>query len=281
MVLNERTTLLAWWLGLAAVLTELAPASSAALTLLPRFAFWGVHVGLALLLLTGVTLLLNRLPGVQALAGPVRVVLAALVASLFFAPVAVLLEGLFPGAEVVEDDPAWLMALESSGLWGSLLVEWLELVPEFVLIWLLVNLTVPAFGGSGRAVAAPPAPPGESPEVEPELPPAAIFALVPERLGTDLISLQAELNYVHVRTTLGEVMVLSSLTRAMNGLGDRGIQVHRSWWVADRHVRRVRRGSKGYLCELHDGTVVPVSRRRQRVVVERFGRDTRYDAPEA
>jgi DNA-binding LytR/AlgR family response regulator len=52
--------------------------------------------------------------------------------------------------------------------------------------------------------------------------------------------------------------------------------VHRSHWVADRHVRGLRRKGSHLVCQLAGGLEAPVSRRRQAEVIARYGRDTRY-----
>lgn len=63
-------------------------------------------------------------------------------------------------------------------------------------------------------------------------------------------------------------------------LGDRGIRVHRSHWVADRHVPGLRRKGSHLVCQLARGLEAPVSRRRQAEVIARYGRDTRYHLAE-
>jgi DNA-binding LytR/AlgR family response regulator len=71
-------------------------------------------------------------------------------------------------------------------------------------------------------------------------------------------------------------MLLYNLSDAEAELRERGIRVHRSHWVADRHVRGLRRKGSHLVCQLAGGLEAPVSRRRQAEVIARYGRDTRY-----
>ena len=297
MQLDERSGLLVWWALLTVTLSLLAPASSVLLTVPVRFLFWSLHVAGALGALVLATAMVLRVPRLRSAPAWLRVVVGALLGSMLFAPFALWIEGLFPESGLPDDDEGWMWALEQSGLLGELIVEWFELLPEFTMVWVLVNLSLPALGAApfGRQIAqgsslvtaagaedaepAEAAVTGNEPATVAPTIDAPIVAQLPEKLGSDLICLRAELNYVHVRTTAGEAMVLSSLAKALDGLDAHGLQIHRSWWVADAHVRRLRRTSKGYRCELSDGTAAPVSRRKQREAIERFGRDAVYNPP--
>ncbi len=142
-----------------------------------------------------------------------------------------------------------------------------------------------------RAIAsAPAAPPtatdpapdpverSEPPE-SPELPLAATFLdLLPPAIGTELVSIQSDLHYLQVRTTRGRATVLANMATAEAALGETGLRVHRSYWVALRHVVRLVRSTRGTFVMLSDGERVPVSRRRVSEVQARLGRDFVVDA---
>lgn len=97
------------------------------------------------------------------------------------------------------------------------------------------------------------------------------LALLPPAIGEDLISIQADLHYLQIRTTRGRAMVLASLSTAEQALGARGLRVHRSHWVALAHVRRLVRSANGTSLQLSDGSKIPVSRRRASEVQARLG----------
>jgi hypothetical protein len=83
---------------------------------------------------------------------------------------------------------------------------------------------------------------------------------LPPRLGRELLCLKMEDHYVRAHTTRGSDLILTPLKDAVAELGDEGLQVHRSWWVARRAVSEpVARGRNLYL-RLSNGLDVPVSR---------------------
>jgi len=94
-----------------------------------------------------------------------------------------------------------------------------------------------------------------------------------------VVLLTADLHYLKVHTPRGRTMLLYNLSEAESELRGQGIRVHRSHWVADRHVLGLRRKGSSLICQLSGGLEAPVSRRRQAEVLARYGRDTRYHPP--
>jgi hypothetical protein len=76
-----------------------------------------------------------------------------------------------------------------------------------------------------------------------------------------LLALEAEDHYLRVHTDTGSELILMRLRDAIGQLTDTpGLQVHRSFWVAQAAIAKVqRRGAQAQLT-LHNGLVVPVSR---------------------
>ena len=83
--------------------------------------------------------------------------------------------------------------------------------------------------------------------------------LLPDRLGTDLIYIKSEDHYLEVHTTVGSSLVKMRFSEAVAELGERGIQVHRSYWVGTSHVTRSVRSGKRTLLRLTGDHKVPVS----------------------
>ena len=82
---------------------------------------------------------------------------------------------------------------------------------------------------------------------------------LPEPVGQDVVYVHVSGHYLEVVTTSGSVVVLMRLADAVAALGDRGMQIHRSYWVASHHIRHlVRRDHRTLLC-LTDGYEIPVS----------------------
>lgn len=92
-----------------------------------------------------------------------------------------------------------------------------------------------------------------------ELPSKFLDRLAGE-VGHNIIYLKMSDHYVEVVTTLGRCAMLMRFTDAVAELGDRGLRVHRSYWVAYAHVEGWRRHNQRALLQLTDGHVVPVSR---------------------
>ena len=85
-----------------------------------------------------------------------------------------------------------------------------------------------------------------------------------------VIALAAEEHYVRVFTAGRSELVYGRFRDVVAQMPDSaGLQVHRSWWVADAGVVAARRGERRYTLVLSDGTEVPVSDRFTRQVRER------------
>ena len=84
---------------------------------------------------------------------------------------------------------------------------------------------------------------------------------IPPALGRDLLALEMEDHYLRIHTMLGSDLVLMRLRDALAELGaDRGLQVHRSWWVATGAVASVDRTPGRLVLVLRNGLKVPVSK---------------------
>ncbi|MEZ5870707.1 MAG: LytTR family DNA-binding domain-containing protein [Nitratireductor sp.] len=88
-----------------------------------------------------------------------------------------------------------------------------------------------------------------------------IAARLTKPIGHDIIALKAQDHYVEIFTTLGSELVLVRLADAESELNpNSGFRVHRSWWVAERHVLRIARKQGRITLNLSNGMEVPVSR---------------------
>jgi DNA-binding LytR/AlgR family response regulator len=97
---------------------------------------------------------------------------------------------------------------------------------------------------------------------------------MPPALGTELIAVRSELQYVRVYTTRGDALVLGALKDIAEQREADGQLVHRSWWVSTRHVRTLRRRGTRYMLTMTNGLEIPVSRRRQQALISQFGVST-------
>lgn len=112
-----------------------------------------------------------------------------------------------------------------------------------------------------------PFPPAPAQAAEPDI----LGRLKPQNRGP-LVRLSVEDHYTEVVTTRGRELVLLRFSDAMKELGaTSGLQVHRSHWVADAHVERLRRNNGKLFVIMKDGAEVPVSRPNLEAVKSRFG----------
>jgi hypothetical protein len=128
-------------------------------------------------------------------------------------------------------------------------------VVGFVL-WLSINalfvyvLRIPRFGYGARPTRV---------EIQDAATPAFLARIRPE-LGSTLLALAAEQHYLRVYTALGNDLILYRFSDAVKEMGARGVQVHRSYWVAkDASVSTENEGTKTQIV-LKNGLKVPVSR---------------------
>lgn len=95
---------------------------------------------------------------------------------------------------------------------------------------------------------------------------------LPGIVGTDIIAVSSDLHYLNVWTVEGRSTVLGNLRGVVDDLGEFGMQVHRSHWVAHAHVQRIVGNASKASCILTNELRIPISRRRWKSVREYYGR---------
>ena len=86
------------------------------------------------------------------------------------------------------------------------------------------------------------------------------FERLPNTLGRDIVFLNVSGHYINVVTTTGSCLVLMRFADAIAELGNLGMQVHRSYWVAHRHITGILRRDERTLVRVTGRHEVPVSR---------------------
>jgi hypothetical protein len=103
--------------------------------------------------------------------------------------------------------------------------------------------------------------------------PPALLSRVPHRLGNQIVALEAEDHYLRVHTTIGSDLVLMRLSDAVATIEpDLGLQVHRSWWVAQDAICEFVRSDQRSHLKLRNGLLVPVGRTYMAAVRTRAAR---------
>ncbi|MFK7954841.1 MAG: LytTR family transcriptional regulator DNA-binding domain-containing protein [Lysobacterales bacterium] len=255
-------------LGLSALLgiavAALAPAGTDQLTVPSRGIFWvaQICVGAALCWALERLWIRRRIPALPTLP---LIAICAVGASLVYTPF------------------AWQMEVEfglsqpSNSRLTDWFQEWRQLVVAFVGCWLLLRSRIrPDFGHSesrtGPATFSP-VPAKDSVEPTASTPDALssdgkFWQQLPDNLGRSLLWVRAEEHYLRVATTEGKALIRCGFRYAMENALDsvQGLQVHRSYWVAEKQVRRLLKKQQNWFCEMTDGAIIPVSRRRRAAV---------------
>ena len=247
--------------------------------LLHRLLFWSAHIGLGL----GSILVASKLIRTGLLRhSPLWLTILAtgLAGAAMLAPLYLLLEGLVP-PELVDQPDDWLDFFAAQGLLQSVLAEFIEVTPVFLASWFAVNLPLlfarPESGGGhpdepdgfdGSRARRPVA----DDDANKDDGGASFFSRLPRIIGQDIILISSDMHYLHVYTTQGKCMILGTIRDAAQELGETGMLVHRSHWVAHDHVRRLVRRGRSWECVMTNDHRVPVSRRNQKKVTEWYGR---------
>ena len=265
---------------LTLLFVALDPGASAGLPPVLAAIYWFAHIGIGLALCVLAAILLNRTGLLDGSPGVLAILASGLLGSLLFAPIALALEQVMPQSPTGVPD-GWLDQWELAGGVRAVVAEWLNLAPEFVTAWLLLNapplLRRRALEDIGAtAVAEPAAAPGPPPAEAEGPDPAAVNGFLdrlPPAIGRDFIAISADLHYLNVVTRRGRATVLGTLDDAERALDGEALRIHRSHLVARGGVRRVLRKGNQWFVETVTAQKLPVSRRRVALVRERLGSD--------
>ena len=166
------------------------------------------------------------------------VVLVTAIGVLPVALAEILIEPHLPMRPEYVDDELWALspALAFLSEYATILTI---VVPVHLLLWLIIERN-PA------ETAAPPAP--------------EFLRQASVRRVDDIQALQAEEHYVRIYTTDGSELVHYRFGDAVAEMpAELGLQVHRSWWVAEKAVHSAKRGSRRWQLGLDSDVVAPVS----------------------
>jgi len=217
-------------IAVAALLAILGPFGTGdRLSLVERVIYWLVMVaGTYSIGFVVNTWLRNRIPG--AWSKPVRLGLVSVATGIAITPFVT------------------VQNYVSFGYWPTA-AEWPELLAQFLVIALIVTVIFQTITAQRPAN-----------EVPQSMTPAVLDRLPFEKRGA-LVALSSEDHYTLVRTTKGEELVLIRLADAIREAEPaKGLQVHRSHWVAVDQVLSGRRTAARAVLTLSTGREIPVSR---------------------
>lgn len=175
------------------------------------------------------------------------VVLVSVIGLLPFAVVEILIEPHLPMRPEFVDDDLWayspLLALLSE--YATVLSI---LVPMHLLLWLIID----------RQQAEPSI---VATEAEPQsISQPEFLARATVQRVEDVLALQAEEHYVRIFTQDGAELIHHRFGDAVEAMpAELGMQVHRSWWVAETAIRSANRDARRWKLQLVSDVTVPVS----------------------
>ncbi len=262
---------------MALLLAVIRPGSTAHLGFVQGLAHWLLHITAGLIC---AILAMQIIQALTRKSSPVLLLLlSGSLGAWLFAPLAFGLEQWFPNSPP-ELDVGMLDRLEARGGALAVLAEGMQVWPQFLLVWIVLNLppVLARFSAADKTPSAPdktgsaPATTSDKPSKStPESFDSRLLDRLPPAIGRELVSASSDLHYLNVHTTQGKAMIIGSLNALEEDLPDGGIRIHRGHWVAVEQVRRVDRSGRGWICETSDGRKLPISRRRVGEVRERLG----------
>ncbi len=147
------------------------------------------------------------------------------------------------------------------------LTEFTGVFDSGLFIGIVMTMVIYAVDAAADELPVTPAPQSTPQAAPPAL--HRLFANVPPRRDVKLIRAEAQDHYVALITDAGTDLVLMPFTEAVEKLSVyNGLQCHRSHWIMRDQVHDLRRAGSAWECEMENGDVVPVSRRRARDVRE-------------
>ncbi len=268
---------------LIVIFVIMEPEASRGLGLVDRTIFWIINVGLGLAALYAASwLVLPRIP--HSLPTWLALLLAGIAGAMLMSPVGYLVEQVLPETLQAVPDNDWLDEFEQRGVWQGIIAEFVEVTPQILAVWMAINLP---FLASKPTFNEPPGPDddrdsGKAVDVEKDE--AGRYAEkareeflngIPESLGTCVLAISSDLHYLHVYTDLGRCMILGSLQRAADAMGEEGMRVHRAHWVARKAIVKIVKDGQQWYCLLTNDLSVPISRRKKSTVAGWFGHSTK------
>lgn len=270
-VVPLKTTMLYGGIGLTILFTAVDPQLTSELSLLHRFLFWAVNIGAVLLGIVVASLILRPYlkPNLPIWA---ILVLTCVLGVIFVSPLLVLFDWCPGDADALD---IWA----KNSFLHACVAEFLEVLPLALVGWLVINL--PLIFGKATLNNEPDPRPGyqivvDKEEEERKQQRQEFLDSLPEVIGKELVAISSDLHYLNVHTSLGKAVVLGSVNRCAEIFHSQGMMVHRSNWVAKKHVVRVVISGREAYCIMSNGMKVAISRSKRKEVKNTFGSASLY-----
>jgi hypothetical protein len=272
MIINDISTKkYFFWFSVILILlfSFLEPAGTSGSSFLMRLFIWTLQIGFLVPCLILFHVGLQQSPFFDRLNDWLKILLSGLLGCLLFLPFALGLDyvmGLDDWSQVKNFAQAQDIVLEEiGGIFAPVLLTWAGMNAPRILQLNFSNATLShPVETSTPDVTADEANDTTSPSE------GEFLAKFAKLIGTDIIYMMSELHYVRVVTIKGETLVLHNLKDAIAQLPSEyvGIQTHRSYWAASKHIESIKEKNGHTGLALSRGKTIPVSRRKLAEVKE-------------
>lgn len=285
-------------LVLIVLLAHVEPAGSAGLDLPARALFWSLHLVPATIAAWLISGWLFNLRASRHIPSWALLVIAGAFTGLLLAPVSAALEmffGVLEATDAKSQQPtfslnAWMsefkdelrdLPLATASLWPlmNVFVAWRvsDLLDDSISKSLheIQQADLPRMSSvqtpeaEGNVLTGPNSDHCEQGAVAKHIGPKAetngFLGRLPARLGRDIVFVEAQEHYLRVVTARGEHLLLNGLAKAVAELeesGFAGTQIHRSVWVAWKHIVTVEVGTGAVTIVVSTGDCLKIGRRR-------------------
>jgi hypothetical protein len=240
--------LLGWALAVGLLFGIIGPFGSYPANVFTRTVYWAG-------LFVGGTLLLWPLAATAFVIGPARGF------PLPFVFVTAMLVGAAPMAALAAAGGHLFWPVRASGMHA---LEWYGQTAVIVLPIAAGALWLETHYHGERASVPAPSPANHAPPVAAASEPSC---RLPDHLLESALCLQMEDHHIRIHAQQRSWLELSTMREAIDQIGpERGLQVHRSWWVAREAVRDVVEDGRAVRLRLANGLEVPVARNRVAVL---------------
>lgn len=262
-------TFLASALSLIMLFTLLEPDETANYSIPMSLLFWTCHVGAGLAILYLASYWIRN--KVNSKLSPFTLVsISGLIGAVLCAPIYTWFDVIFPSVDEVS--MSGLDSLEHTSMIWALLVEFTEMGPIFLASWFVVNIPLLTRKHRASSNENMNTSGGNLEELqEDDESKNMLLDKLPSVIGRDIVSVSSDLHYINIETAKGKALILGSIKTVAEAFQNEGIQVHRSHWVAYKHVSKLHiNGDKAY-CLTTTGNKIPVSRSKRKAVKDAFG----------
>lgn len=212
---------------------------------------WQLQACLSVVLLIGGHLLLARFNGFRKITAWLRLLISGFVGSILFTPIALLIDFYWVGDQ-----------LETT-LLMEIIDEWSGVAAPLIAAWLAMNacwLMGMQYTRVGRVQNTPEAS-GQHRAERKSHPGSELLRLANLADYSQIICLSADIHYLAVYTANSHQLVLFSLRDAVADMpADRGIQIHRSHWIAWQAVVDINKKGRQGTAIMSNGLELPISR---------------------